>query len=227
MTRTELLENAKPIIFSTPMVQAILDDRKTQTRRVVKPKYSNTHFEWFTNKYGTRFIERENAPPARKLPDGSTVHTVTACEEVTCPAKTGDILWVRETWAECTDMFGEFPQPIYKSDFTAEECGEAKNDGHRWRPSIFMPRASARIFLHVTDVRAERVQEISAADARAEGCPLCIGIHNCGGCDERCEHMMPREWYRGLWDKLNAKRGYGWDENPWVWVYKFERVVAG
>lgn len=187
-----------PILFTGEMVRAILDGRKTQTRRVVKLR-----------------------PP---YGDGL----------MPCPyGAPGDLLWVREAWhpvvahgcvmntCDCGDVnvFYRASDPNRQSeprffndrDIPGEWCipRAAKNGG--WVPGIFMPRWASRILLRVTDVRVERVQEISEEDARAEG----------------VEGIGPRQrWaierFRALWDSVNAKRGYGWDVNPWVWVVGFE-----
>lgn len=216
----------KPILFSTEMVRAILDGRKTMTRRVVKPKYSNTHLEMRTDKYGTRLIEIQNEDETThvKNPDGTTTHKILAAREIYAPYKPGDILWVRETWARV--KLGRFDGHIYRADNDPDEVN------WKWRPSIFMPLEAARIFLRVTDVRVERLQEISVQDAKDEGVKVhangCIDglAYGCYNGDEcvynRCKR--PKEYFRELWDSLNAKRGYGWDTNPFVWVISFERV---
>ena len=201
----------KPILFNTVMVRAILEDRKAVTRRVVKLKYSNTHLEMFTNKYGTRLIEKQNEEPGVttiKNPDGTTTHNLLACIEKEPHYRPGDILYVRETW---TSLVGAY---IYKAD---QKPG--MNNPGKWNPSIHMPREAARIFLRVTDVRVERLQDITEEQAEAEGC---------------------RKWYVGtelesparsefclVWDstiKPADRAIYSWDANPWVWVIAFERI---
>lgn len=167
----------KPIIFSAPMVKAILDGRKTQTRRVIKV----------------------DDAPENKLPR----------------YEAGDILWVRETWLKADDGY------YYKADIKVPSESEnlRKTYGYKWRPSIFMPREAARIFLRVTNVRVERVQEITVDDCRLEGCCcsdcLQTGPHSP---DCKCDTL-----FYNTWNDINAKRGYGWDTNPWVWVYEFEK----
>lgn len=164
----------KPILFSTPMVKAILDRRKTQTRRVIK--IDDAPENWRKSLAGSRY-------------------------------KPGDILWVRETWAPKRYQ----PERIYyKAD---NELGSLVNVD-KWRPAIFMPRAAARIFLRVTDVRVERLQDITEDDATAEGLRIGIGGEPYFSC---------RDAFVALWNSINAKRGYGWDTNPWVWVISFER----
>lgn len=118
--------------------------------------------------------------------------------------KMGDILYVRETWAP----FG-IPQYLYK----ASDDGTAAKCGLKWRPSIHMPKEAARIFLRVKNVLAERLQDITFDDCVAEGIPQVHGMRS-----------ELKNWFEELWDSINAKRGYGWDANPWVWVYEFERV---
>ena len=130
------------------------------------------------------------------------------------PCVPGDILWVRETWSPVQVLPKRY---LYKAD--AENGGEGDGLPIRWRPSIHMPREAARIFLRVKNVRVERVQGITHAGALAEGIPQCPGWkYELSECD--CTVYAFAE----LWNSLNAKRGYGWDTNPWVWVYGFERV---
>lgn len=160
----------KPILFSTPMVQAILDGRKTMTRRVIKQEGWQ---QWIA-------AEADNAP-----------------------YRAGDILWVRETWYQHYD--GAF---AYRASSSFDTKG--------WRPSIFMPREACRIFLRVIEVRAERLQDMPLFDVWSEGTPQMPGNTDSDG-------AVNHQDYRYLWDKLNAKRGYGWDTNPWVCVITFER----
>lgn len=119
-----------------------------------------------------------------------------------CPFVIGSLLWVRETWAM------EDGVPIYRALFPDGAPPEVK-----WKPSIFMPRELSRITLIVKDVRYERVREISRVDAIAEGFER-----------ERNLPIDPRDWFRNLWDGLNAKRGYSWDKNPHVWAVTFAKV---
>jgi hypothetical protein len=206
----------KPIPFSTPMVKAILDGRKTQTRRVVKApvlqdvrepnevywKNGKVVFNWYGETVGGFEVKPKYQP--------------------------GDILWVRETWFENEECL------LYKAskyENTKEYHGRNGWVQIKWRPSIFMPREAARIFLKVTNVRVERLQEITEEDAIAEGISWL---------DEACysnNGWTPtlydpdsggspvfRDGFTALWDSINAKRGYGWDTNPWVWVYEFKRI---
>ncbi len=200
-----------PILFSTEMVKEIMDGRKTMTRRIIKQKYNNTVIEIVRG----NVWERQIVAPPEKLENGIERHQVAAVEIIKPTYQKGDILWVRETW---TKVAGEY---VYKASEP-----EWYTDGYR--PSIHMPKEAARIFLRVTDVRAERVQDITVDDAIAEGAwgggtptiPMSLlwEEHPNASCNAAVS-------FAHLWDSLNAKRGYGWDTNPWVWVYTFERIA--
>lgn len=185
----------RPIIFGSEMVKAILEGRKTQTRRVIKPQPAS----------GVRFSPFVPG----QVEDGHG-------RELRCPYAV-DRLWVRETWqavhytGEQTG-YKEYPGEVVQEDYGPKFGLVFPGGGWdgRWRPSIFMPRWASRITLEVVSVRVERLQEISDSDARAEGVL----------CDLNC-----RRPFMELWDSINAKRGYGWDSNPWVWVIEFERVT--
>lgn len=190
----------RPILFSGAMVRAILDGAKTQTRRVVTRRV-NDEGQWVVTRPGG-------------WADGRP-HT---SEEIVgqgwrCPyGQPGDRLWVRETWwPRCGDahLYG-IREVVYRCDYGGTGgCLTPRS----WRPSIHMPRWASRLTLELTAVRVQRVQEISKEDATAEGF-------------ERtpCLPIDPRDWFRGRWDALNAKRGYPWDANPWVWALTFRRV---
>ena len=200
----------KPILFSTPMVRAILAGRKTMTRRVEKDVTSEYDY-WGMEKDFHVFGTHNNLYPALVKPQ----------------YQFGDILWVRETWTiEKPERINDW-QYVYRAD------DEVPN-GYipSWRPSIFMPREAARIFLRVTDVRVERLQDIDNDDAIKEGCAgapcdclrLGRGWMGCESCMNTGWQEPPTVEFMQLWEHLNAKRGYGWDTNPWVWVYSFERI---
>ena len=219
----------KPIIFSTLMVQAILEGRKTQTRRVIKLKYGNTHHEMRTDKYGTYLVEMENEIEGVHLiknDDGTTTMKLLAYIEKKPRYQAGDILWVRETWMDIPEHFPE--NFHYRASSTPDDIAWLKNCSCKWRSGKYMPRAVARIFLRVTDVRAERVQDISPEDIRAEGfafeCDsLCVGP--CEPIKKGGAMCLGYRPFERIWESLNAKRGYGWDTNPWVWAYTFERIT--
>ena len=124
----------------------------------------------------------------------------------------GDSLWVRETWAK--DIPGCPDGITFRADHQNLE-----GDGPtiiKWKPSIFMPKSVCRITLKITDVRFERLQEITEEDAMEEG--VKVGDSSMG-------HIFTaREHFEALWDSINKKRGFGWDVNPWVWVIEFKRI---
>jgi hypothetical protein len=139
--------------------------------------------------------------------------------------KPGNILYVRETWMLETEQGVPTGGYIYKAGSRPEPDGDT---ALRWHPSIHMPKEAARIFLRVTDVRVERLREITVEDVMAEGLPADNEIRN----TDPTTHESIRNWnlayaqhlYYELWDKINSKRGYGWDANPWVWVISFEKI---
>lgn len=199
MTRTEILAVAKPILFNTEMVKAILDGRKTVTRRCVKPKSKNA--------YGFFVAER--------VSDGDFIGVYDYDEEENAfdnpqkqPARTGDILYVRETWCEYDADHVIDVRYAYKADATPIS-EEARNElGYKWKPSIHMPKEAARIFLRVTGVRVERLRDITVEQALKEGCVNPVRFD---------------ELWNATVKKSDLER-YGWEANPWVWVIEFERM---
>lgn len=211
----------RPIIFSGEMVRAILEGRKTQTRRAMKPQ-PPSDAETMVPLHGCLW-----QPGYYPMQNGLAY----PCGgKIRCPyGVPGDHLWVRETfgyvWPDWCDNGliedGGIARPI-----TVEECdivyratdpdylwaNEEGEECTMWKPSIFMPKNRARIWLGVVSVRAEQLQDITERDACAEGCPL----------EPTAPH--PMAWFRDLWDNLNAKRGYGWDMNPWIWRIAFRRI---
>ena len=194
----------KPILFNTEMVRAILDGRKTVTRRIIKLKYSNTHIEWHKDKYGKKLVEKQNNVEGETYgvkPDGTHWQKLLTMREITSPYKVGDILYVRETWSVDNHNW------LYRADFSDTDLEKLKNI-MRWGPSIHMPKKIARIFLRVVDVRVERVQDIDDDGVVAEG--LEIGAP-----------------FDELWNSTINKSDldkYGWNANPWVWVIEFEKI---
>jgi hypothetical protein len=194
------------------MVRAILDGRKTQTRRVCKPRFDDKNpCEHFAP------VEYDVGPSMER-------HCEHGSESTPCPyGVVGDRLWVKETWAAWPIMNDTPPsqmycQPVhYKATFDAASVTHAPAMPNKWRPSIFMPRWASRITLEVTGVRVERVQKISIDDVFEEG-----------AADRR--NCFPQEvgyiegLYAKLWDSINDDRGFGWNVNPWVWVVEFKRV---
>lgn len=201
----------KPILFSTPMVQAILDGRKTMTRRIINPQPL-----FYT---GRRYVFADEVCPKKWEDCDNIIKTYTY--------QAGDILWVRETWSPVYVTPKRF---LYKADVELG-IGEGAGLPVCWHPSIHMPREAARIFLRVTDVRIERLQDITVEDVIAEGLPAENEIRN----PDPETHEGIKSWnlayaqhlFRELWDSINGKRGYEWNANPWVWVISFERATIG
>lgn len=188
----------KPILFNGRMVRAILSGVKTQTRRVIKPQ-PGPHLGYMIGRSGQYAIQC-----GEDYPDD-------ASDRVVCRYPVGTRLWVRETWATRSDL----PGAVYRADYQGpadRPFEHIHDDETRWRVSIHMPRRHARIFLDVTNVRVQRLREISEDDAIAEGVSP--------GFDDPA-----RRKFAELWDSINGKRGHGWAENRWVWVYTFERAV--
>jgi len=245
----------KPILFSTPMVQAILSGNKSMTRRVVKPQPTLNGHLW-------------------ELGGAGWSDTINSFQPMPCHSlynrmkyKPGDILWVRETWGVGIQLSGGI---VYKADYINQNAPLA--DGEHWKPSIFMLRAAARIFLRVTNVRIEQLLDITENDAIAEGVTKLFDylsseeysdwrnriITYCGvefdpGEQENhgytnylwhghfgkyglgnkhsnkwdyqySSYKSARDSFSSLWHLINAKRGYSWESNPWVWVIEFERI---
>lgn len=230
----------KPILFNTEMVRAILDGRKTVTRRCVKYKYSNTEMKMHIDKYGTRLIEIQKDVEGEtfgKNPDGSTWRKLLGYVEPKPPYKTGDILYVRETWhiipcIECgLDEYGccyskkveyEDGNSITEGCFVFKKDYPCK-DKINWRPSIHMPKEAARIFLKVKDVRVERLQDITEEQAKAEGANWKNG-KNVGFEEKMRRSAVDR--FAEIWNSTIKKTDidrYGWDASPWVWVIEFEQ----
>lgn len=189
----------KPILFNTEMVRAILDGRKSCTRRICKDanEYTVPDMDFYNADRRTyavhNFVDKEH------MEQLSTA-------ERTCPICTGDILYVRETWKKAPNGY------YYYEDWQRNDIADVT----KWKPSIHMPKEAARIWLKVTDVRVERLQEITEVQAQAEGC-------NSGLLTGAC---TARGQFEDLWNSTVKKSDlnrYGWDANPWVWVIEFER----
>ena len=177
----------KQILFNTENVRALLEGRKTVTRRVVK------------------FKGGQNPAWSGYIPDGAVLYGSNNVPAAKAPYQAGDILWVRETFAVVPD--GSY---VYKASV---ECPDVWKG--TWKSPYGMPREAARIFLRVTGVRVERLQEISGEDIRAEGV---LGTHF---------KAPTRGAFVDVWDrtvKPTDLPAYGWEANPWVWVINFERI---
>lgn len=205
----------RPILFSGPMVRAILAGNKTQTRRVAKPvKHPD-----LGNLYDAGALVLEREPQ----------HVI----DRACPyGQPGDRLWVRETWQHANHPFGPYQDhtPVfYRADYLDDPHGpdgELSPGGkyREWRPSIHMPRTACRLVLEITRVRVERLQAINHIDALAEG----VGL-NPSAADltltTPAGESMPRVMFRALWEQINGTGA--WDANPWVWVVEFRRMTGG
>lgn len=202
----------KPILFNTEMVRAILDGRKTCTRRLVKPQPDEKHtypLGFVTDStekkevgcFGFGIDEYGGSIQYAKPPYGYAP---------------GDILYVRETWHKGLERY------IYRADYSNTEkfYRGGKEIEMKWHPSIHMPKEAARIWLRVTDVRVERLQEISAESALAEGADKYICTNG------ELNEIMTITSFIGIWNSTIKKSDldrYGWDANPYVWVIEFER----
>lgn len=228
----------RPILFSAPMVRAILDGRKTQTRRIMKPQPTLSGPLAFTSYSDDEGIESfwtlaQQCPPGQ---DRAAFKREAYWWHVRCPyGKAGHLLWVRETWKYWDWTSDGMPWIRYAADEKARlierglpdeglediwaDLSETANydiDGaardRKWRPSIHMPRWASRITLRVTGVRIERLQDIGRGDAMREGCPF----------PNMANSTSPRDWFATLWESING--GGSWDANPYVWVVEFERA---
>jgi hypothetical protein len=195
----------KPIIFNGPMVRAIMDGRKTITRRIVKPQPPQETLEmrlhgdewlpcWEDDDCAGCYVAHGDMGHRRRCPYG----------------RPGDRLWVRETWATpmtepCNRAEKACPQFAYRAD---GDCLYVSS----WRPSIHMPRWASRITLEVVAVRVERLNDISGEDSISEGIDLT------GATD-----IAARQSFRSLWESINGAGS--WAANPWVWVVEFRRVI--
>jgi hypothetical protein len=214
----------KPILFSTLMVKAILEGRKTQTRRIIKPQplvhndvikmpipvdeYSKLLGEYtkkgYTQIYTKGVLEGMIAP--------------------LCKYEVGDVLWVRETWTDPTPDQSGYPI-LYKADFPMTYHGteadptqtitlQAKD--YKWKPSLFMPRDACRLFLKIKNIRVERLQDISEEDSVSEGVKKNDWEFEDGECPETY-----KEGFKFLWESINGEKS--WEDNPFVWVIEFEK----
>lgn len=184
---------SRPILMNVPMVKALLDGRKSQTRRVVKPQPPEP------------CVLMDSRPGGQVAEWASSNHGV-PFHSVHCPyGSSGDLLWVRETWA--TNNYG-FPAPQASISY------KAGPDGYQglWRPSIHMPRWASRITLCLDTVRVERLQDASRRDIASAGCPYTT-------------RESALSWFRFEWDVNYAQRGYSWETNPWVWVLQFDVIL--
>ena len=210
----------RPILMSTPMVQAILDGRKTQTRRIIKPM-NGLQKTWLDEKLINKVPHGElikggwqmHHPRADTFFQGVYVKHDSPLGWIRCPyGEIGDILWVRETWIDLqkTPVMGAGSEKYIglKYWYRADNTREMEVAG-RYKPSIFMPKAASRIKLEITDIRVERLNDISRPDIIAEGLQIALNSTGIGT-------------YAELWENINGEGS--WDKNPWVWVIEFKKL---
>lgn len=222
----------RPMIFNAEMVRAILDGRKTQTRRIVKGVPSSHNFHGWVMSSTSAKDEGKACWAVGKSP--LLNHPI----RMRCPfGEVGDRIWVRETWADVNHA--GCPAVAYRADSEVRDLNEEDGDEQdpnlekywfanwypdlisgtegNWTPSIHMPRWASRITLEITGVRVERLASISTGDAQAEGYPA-----------ERAENGGNLDawlWFRDLWDGIYPEQTF--KHNPWVWVIEFKRIEGG
>jgi len=211
----------KPILFNGEMVRAILDGRKSQTRRVIKPQpWRSIHFQGW--EWGKKAMTASAWLDAVQNPAILVQHA---------PYQVSDRLWVRESIridSDCSAiLYAADKARVFRGKYQVQYAYYPQDWPwkHSVLPSIFMPKWATRIWLEVTGVRAEQVQDISEADAEAEGVtPI---LRDGGGFEPWGAPCPPfpcyAEVFARLWDSINAKRGYPFADNSWVWVYTFKR----
>lgn len=218
----------RPILFNAPMVRALRNGCKTQTRRLLKVPHENPLGKWEVLPWG--------GPNGGRTRDGKTLpyqnvigHTRTG-EIIACPyGRPGDLLWVRETWMDLQGtgieiVTGSQERYAYGADTPPGSYGDDQRKcyGLKWRPSIHMPRSVSRISLEITRVHIERLQDISFADAAAEGLHYSSERLDRWSADGSKWHGTPQQAFRALWEQINGPGS--WDANPWVWALSFARL---
>lgn len=223
----------KPILFSTEMVRAILDGRKTQTRRTIKPQPEKSTVKFEQSVSPVHWQSRLPVDLRALYPD--SLPTTILGSIFKCPyGQVGDRLWVRETWKTGKGLdnlppklSGEKSPFQYKADMTTIRGKDVTkySPWGKWRPSIFMPRWASRITLEITDIRVQRVQEITEEDAIAEGIAKqeYIDYKPNSQFGNDLKTVQTITFFAGLWDSINGKK-YPWASNPWVWAISFKVV---
>lgn len=231
------------ILFNDDMIRALLDGRETQTRRLVTPQpvfmpagdgLPDSYF------WAAKGADNPRSKNAGVYGDTSEMGDMAfrGMLEDACPyGRPGDLLWVRETHHLSHANAVTYRADFNYNPFSDDECGEdCSMVGEKWRPSIYMPRWASRLTLRITDVRVERVQDISEKDAIAEGVEVFNEDGNLwySGWMDGKDSWFDENWkwhcndpvqaYKELWDGINFKRGHGWATNPWVWVIEFEVI---
>ncbi|BAK75429.1 hypothetical protein NH8B_0594 [Pseudogulbenkiania sp. NH8B] len=198
----------RPILFSAPMVRALLAGQKTQTRFIVKPqpdhrttKVSIHRDQWMGNGPSGNGVGTAQWDPWRKS-----------------PFAVGDRLWVRQTW-HIPGIFNAPTACTFARSLVRHALDNDNKGASQYQRAMLMPRWASRILLEIVDVRAERLQDIREADALAEGVKHCESELDTGG-----NWYAPEELYSMLWTKINGWGASGWNANPWVWVVEFRRI---
>lgn len=224
----------RPILFSGEMVRAILDGRKSMTRRVMKVQPPSDGYSlatcisttWPKSEEGkSHWVKVDNSRGFPNIVENQGIY-------FSCPyGQVGDRLWVKETWVQAVTNKGPIDNVVYKADCldkhgdywhsVASDINDVK-----WRSPIFMPRWASRITLEITELRVEKLQEISDEDALMEGVDKNMRSrfgYVAKDSEEEFNFTQAKSTFKLLWDSINAKK-YPWDSNPYVWVIGFERV---
>ena len=207
-------QNVKPIIMSTEDVRCIVNGVKTMKRIPISPQPEFSQIHLWNGTFVYNSINKKWCWKQRVSPGN--------CDDVDCllqfaPFKVGDILYVREAWG---DYDGRTSYYVYRADYPLSAKGYWHEKEHinwcdfpKWNSPVTMPREAVRLFLLVKGVRVERVQDISPEDCESEGYFEAEPVE-----------PRPRSWFSAVWDARNAKRGHGWESNPFCWVISFERA---
>lgn len=206
------MNNEHPILYSTSMVRAYLEDRKGMTRRISGLEQVNVHPEnWHIDNTNDYLTMRDKTTgeilPINDFKLGRPYSLI-------CPyGQMSDTLWVRETHYIADHLYNET-----KVHYKANEPYYAQYENVKWRPSIHMPHWASRLTQTITSIRVERLQDISREDIRAEG----IGLPPSPRFTPGIFSELHQE-FASLWDSINKKRGYSWGTNPWVWVISYPK----
>lgn len=233
----------KPMLFSPDMVRAILDGRKTMTRRIIKESFNGCLTLGGPHPcpnnpvvtYPGQVLKSENEEEDDIVITDKEVRAYFHCSTLDSVAKcrwiVGDIIWVKETFAEFAG-FAEKNDYVYRADGIFDTPAKEHLSGNKWKPSIFMPFKAARIFLEVKNIRVERLQDISKEDAVAEGIEFVENSHIAGGeqytgnwyrnyLPTGYMSLRPKDSFQSLWQSINGKES--WQSNPWCWIIEFEQ----
>lgn len=228
------MSKERPILFSTELVKEILAGRKTMTRRIMNPQPSE---EFAPSK--CQIYEPARYDKNGDMYQGSPIF---GCYDINGEdegykskyGQIGDFLWVREAWADVTDAFDEADEirnVAFRADNSVWDCygqmvyleqlGDSGIEVKKWKPSIHLPKVASRLTLEIKDIKVEKLQDISDEDIKSEGFTTSHYY-----CDERVGHVCTsaRDLFINRWDWLNAKRGFSWESNPFVWVIEFKKL---